>query len=213
MEDHYADPLPEAAAYGFQRALQIAPAAVTTAQVLLQMKTQRLREQTERQRQAAETLHAQERAEHHAARLQWLPANNPAWLRSADLLQVSRAWGAAMPYAAHDPGAERARLKCEERLRQLHPYGMNRYDRLRADGLNPADAMRQAAPFFAREPHPRTGHSAPTRKELPAAVKLAQQGFPHSINDTVRANRSGTTTATAVRASTQGQRPAPNRKQ
>ncbi|WP_055483874.1 hypothetical protein [Sphaerimonospora mesophila] len=213
MEDHYADPLPEAAAYGFQRALQIAPAAVTTAQVLLQMKTQRLREQAERQRQAAETLHAQERAEHHAARLQWLPANNPAWLRSADLLQVSRAWGAAMPYAAHDPGAERARLKCEERLRQLHAYGMNRYDRLRADGLNPADAMRQAAPFFAREPHPRTGHPAPTRKELPAAVKLAQQDFPHSINDTVRANRSGTTTATAVRASTQGQRPAPNRKQ
>jgi hypothetical protein len=42
--------------------------------------------------------------------------------------------------------------KCEERLRDLHPYGMARYDRLRADGLGPAEAMQQAAPFFARPP-------------------------------------------------------------
>jgi hypothetical protein len=211
MNEQHADPLREAAAHGIQRAVQLAPAAVTTAQVLLQLKAQRVREQAERERQAAGQLRAHQRAAHRAARLRWLPAADSSWLRNADLLQVSRAWGAAVPYAMNDPAAEHARLKCEGRLRELHPYGMNRYDQLRAGGLAPAEAMKEAAPFFAREPRPRTGHPAPVRKELPAAVELAQQDFPHSIFAVVVQASRSSTAATAASATKPARRSAANR--
>ena len=60
-----------------------------------------------------------------------------------------------MPYADrgvpwYEPAAATAMRKCEDRLRHLHPYAMARYDRLRADGTGPAEAMREAAPLFAR---------------------------------------------------------------
>ena len=45
--------------------------------------------------------------------------------------------------------------KSEERLRDLHPYAMARYDRLRADGMGPAEAMRETAPLFALSPRAR----------------------------------------------------------
>jgi hypothetical protein len=51
--------------------------------------------------------------------------------------------------------------KCEERLRDLHPYAMARYDRLRADGLGPAQAMQEAAPLFARPPRAHDPPSTP----------------------------------------------------
>ncbi|GII56051.1 hypothetical protein Pth03_44400 [Planotetraspora thailandica] len=209
MNDHYADPLREAVALGRQRALQLAPVAVTTTQVLLQLKAQRVRAQAERERQAADALRARQRAEHRAARLQWLPANDPAWLRKADLLQVSRAWGAAAPYAASDPAAERAQLKCEERLRELHPYAMNRYDRLRAEGHAPEAAMREVAPMFAREPRPRTGYPAAVRRQLSPAVQLAHQDFPHTIDKVVKACAG--TTAVAVPGPKRTGTPARNR--
>ena len=62
-----------------------------------------------------------------------------------------------MPYADrnvpwYEPAAATAMRKTEDRLRDLHPYAMARYDRLRADGMSPADAMREAAPLFARAP-------------------------------------------------------------
>ena len=77
--------------------------------------------------------------------------------------QTARAWGAATPYADravpwYEPAAATAMRKCEERLRDLHPHAMARYDRLRADGMGPADAMREAAPLFTRPPRV---HDAP----------------------------------------------------
>jgi hypothetical protein len=48
--------------------------------------------------------------------------------------------------------------KCEERLREHHPYAMAYYDRLRSQGVRPGEAMAQAAPLFARPPH---AHDAP----------------------------------------------------
>ncbi len=198
MNDHYADPLREAATHGMQKAVQVAPTAAAAVQVWLHMKAQRVREQAERERQAADALRAKQRAAHRAARLQWLPANDPAWLRTADLLQVSRAWGAALPYATSDPGAERALLRCESRLRELHPYAMNRYDRLRVEGHAPEAAMREVTPLFAREPRPRTGYPAPVRPQLPPVVRLAQEDFPHTIDKVVAACGSTRTNAGAT---------------
>jgi hypothetical protein len=68
-----------------------------------------------------------------------------------------------MPYADrsvpwYEPAAATAMRKSEERLHDLHPYAMARYDQLRADGMSPADAMNEAAPLFARPPR---AHDAP----------------------------------------------------
>ncbi|MCT9934949.1 hypothetical protein N5079_32555 [Planotetraspora sp. A-T 1434] len=208
MNDHYADPLREAVAHGMQKAVQLTPTVAAAAQIWLHIKAQRAREQAEMERQATEALRSRQQAAHHVARLQWLPANDPAWLRNADLVQVCRAWGAAMPYAASDSTAERARLKCEERLRELHPYAMNRYDRLLAEGHTPAAAMQEAAPLFAREPRPRTGYPAPARRQLPQAVKLAQEDFPHTVDTVVGAR--GNTTAAAATTARPAQTPARN---
>jgi len=48
-------------------------------------------------------------------------------------------------------------------LLTLHPYAMTRYDRLRADGMSPLDAMREAAALFSLSPTTRPGDPAPTR--------------------------------------------------
>src|SRR5260370_12252639 len=47
---------------------------------------------------------------------------------------------------------------------------MARYDRLRADGMNLIDAMREAVPLFAREPSVRTGEPGVERSALDASV-------------------------------------------
>ena len=71
-----------------------------------------------------------------------------------------------MPYADravpwYEPAAATAMRKCEERLRDLHPHAMARYDRLRADGMGPAEAMREAAPLFTRPPRVHDAHLHP----------------------------------------------------
>jgi hypothetical protein len=71
-----------------------------------------------------------------------------------------------MPYSDRDvpwyePAAATAMRKCEERLRNLHPYAMARYDRLRAEGLGPAEAMQEAAPLFARPPRAHDASATP----------------------------------------------------
>jgi hypothetical protein len=110
--------------------------------------------QDERDKRARQ---AQERADRAAARARWAPANDPAWLREAGLADTASAWCAAVPFAeAADPrfeqSADAAVKNCEARLRTLHPHAMARYDRLRDDGLGRVEAMREAAPLFARPP-------------------------------------------------------------
>jgi hypothetical protein len=165
------DPLGEAMQHGIQRAVQIASAIVTGAQVYVYHKKTQARTVAKRNDQARRALNAQARAEQQAHRAQWAPALDPAWLREADLLQAARAWSAAMPYADravpwYEPAAATAMRKCEERLRELHPYAMAYYDRLRADGLAPAEAMQQAAPLFARPSRAHDGSSTSPRHAL-----------------------------------------------
>src|SRR6266566_215079 len=157
MPDQHPDPFGDALQQGVQRAIQLASGAVTAAQVYLFHRNTQARAVDERDDRARRALQAQVRAEQQAGRAGWAPALDPAWLREATLLQVAGAWSAAVPYSDravpwYEPAAATAMRKCEERLRDLHPYGMARYDRLRADGLGPAEAMQQAAPFFARPP-------------------------------------------------------------
>jgi hypothetical protein len=111
-------------------------------------------------------LGAQIDADRGAARAEWALALNDGWLQNADLANVARAWGSAIPQA--DPlspwcelAAGTAMRRCEERLRVLHPYAMRHYDRLRGEGKAPSDAMHEAAPFFGYAPHTRDAPHVP----------------------------------------------------
>src|SRR6266487_4381805 len=57
-------------------------------------------------------------------------------------------------------------LRQQARLRDLHPYAMARYDRLRGDGVSPLDAMRETAPLFSRSPDVRVGDPPTARPAL-----------------------------------------------
>jgi hypothetical protein len=177
IPEQHPDPFEDVLRQGVQRAIQLASAAVTAAQVFLFHRNTQARAVDERDDRARRALHAQMRAEQQAGRAGWAPALDPAWLREATLLQVARAWSAAMPYSDravpwYEPAAATAMRKCEERLRDLHPYAMGRYDRLRADGLEPAEAMQEAAPLFARAPRARDSSSTP-RLMLTAGDELS----------------------------------------
>jgi hypothetical protein len=154
------DPFREAINHGLARAMQVASFAGTAAQVFVYHQKTQARAAAEQDERARRALLAQTRAEREAGRSGWSPALDPRWLRDASLHDTARAWGAALPYADrnvpwYEPAAATAVRKTEERLRHLHPFAMARYDRLRADGLAPAEAMQQTAPLFALRPRAR----------------------------------------------------------
>jgi hypothetical protein len=160
------DPVREALNHGMQRAVQVGSAVMTGARVYAHHRRAQARVVAERDERARRSLQAQIRADREAARSGWAPALDRQWLRQADLPATARAWGAAMPYANrnvpwYEPSAATAMRAAEERLRDLHPYAMARYQRLRDDGLGPTEAMRQAAPLFARHPHARDAPFTP----------------------------------------------------
>jgi hypothetical protein len=169
------DPFQDAMGAGLQRAVQVASCAVTAAQVYLYQHRTQAMAAAERDERARRALTAQSRADREAARASWAPALDADWLRRADLFQAARAWGAAMPYADrsmpwYEPAAATAMRKCEDRLRDLHPHAMARYDRLRGDGMGAAEAMRQTAPLFAHAPR------AYDRPYVPRAALVAGDG-------------------------------------
>jgi hypothetical protein len=182
------DPFQDAMSHGLHRAIQVASCAVTAAQVYVHQKRAQAMVVAERDHRTRRALGAQARADRDAARAGWAPVLDPGWLRQADLFQVTRAWGAAMPYADraapwYEPAAATAMRKCEERLRVLHPHAMARYDRLRSDGMGPADAMREAAPLFADSPRahdtpyaPRQALATAARPESDVTGRVVQPG-------------------------------------
>lgn len=165
----YVDPFEEALSHGSQRVAQFSSLAAALSQVFIQRRA--LHDALASGRhddRTARALRQQQQALREQARLTWAPAHDPQWLAQADLLQTGRAWAGAASFADTDPAASSALRKCEDRLRQLHPYAMARYDRLKTDGMSPLDAMRETAPLFARSPHVRTGEPAAPRAALAA---------------------------------------------
>jgi hypothetical protein len=93
-------------------------------------------------------------------------------LTDASLGEVARVWGSALPYENADPRAAVTLDACEMRLRELHPYAMGIYDRLRKnEGLSRTGAMRTAAAEFLKHPRPR-----PAPKDAPQPTPAASHG-------------------------------------
>ena len=156
----HASPFGEAYGSASQQAAQLVSMAVAAHEIITRRKARRAAMKAARDEQQRQALREQEGAAREAARARWAPALDPRWLAQADLLTAGRAWGAAAPYA-DNPEAASALRRAEERLRVLHPYAMDHYDRLRYEGASPLEAMREAVPLFALEPHARPGQPAP----------------------------------------------------
>lgn len=157
------DPFADAASHGIQRVVQIASSAATAAQVLVYLKRDRARTRAQMDERDSRAQAAQMRAERAAARAHLAAIGNPSSLPNADLGQAAQVWGLSMPYADpatpwYDPSGAAVMRRAEQRLRVLHPTAMARYDRLRSEGAEPAEAMRQAAPMFG---YPPRAHNPP----------------------------------------------------
>jgi hypothetical protein len=156
--DEHLDVVDEAIRSAARDAVAIASilTAVIREGLQFRARVERLRE--EKNEQARLQQQAQLDAERAAARVRWAPGNDASWLREAGLLDVAGAWAAAVPFAdsnseLFEESAQSAVLNCENRMRDIHPYAMSRYDRLRVDGMGPTEAMYEALPLFTRPAH------------------------------------------------------------
>ena len=206
------DPFQDAMNHGLHRAVQVASCAVTAAQAYIYQKRAQARVVAERDERARRALGAQARADRDAARARWASVLDPGWLRQADLFQVARSWGAAMPYADrtvpwYEPSAATAMRKCEERLRVLHPHAMARYDRLRGEGMGPAEAMRDAAPLFAAHPRAYDAPYTPRPVLDTAADVTATAGADGRTTKLAGAWEAAATADTAVGLASRASRP------
>ncbi len=185
--------------------------AAMAAEAVAQVAAARARERAVTDERAAAALRAGRRTAYASARLDWAPILDPRLRGRATLDEAGAAWARAQPWRP-DPEAERAAQLAEERLRELRPDVMDRYDRLRADGASPVDAMRRVAPSFDAPPA-RPGQPAPDRAQLadhahpgtdgPAGDRtpavIAADGYPAPLD---------TASAGAARAAAAGQPPA-----
>jgi hypothetical protein len=173
LSAYHADPLGEAFSRSSQKAAQFISMVGAAYEIAARRRAIRAARDAARTEQQLRTVQEQERAARAEARARWGPAFDARWQAQADLLQAGRVWGTAAPYADTDPEAASALRRAEGRLRVLHPYAMARYDRLRTEGADPLEAMREAVHLFAREPHARPGQPAAARPGIEAGVPSA----------------------------------------
>lgn len=165
----YPDLFEEAAQAAARQVVEYASIAGALARAFARRRAISQLERETRDKQAQAALKAQQEAERAATRARWAPANDRDWIGDANLVDTATTWCTAIPYAdetseSYDSSALSAVRNCEERLRELHPHAMARYDRLRLDEMEPVEAMRQAAPLFLRRPdvreHPGAARAA-----------------------------------------------------
>lgn len=162
MAEHAEDPTGQASA----KVVQYVSLVTMAAEAIAQVRQQRAAAAAVVDGRVAAGLRAQQTSAHTAARLQWQPVLDPRRARDLSLADTGLAWAAAQAWRPTDPEAELATDRAQDRLRQLRPDVMRRFDRLTDDGIDPVEAMRRVAPFLDRPPareHPTT-----TRPALPA---------------------------------------------
>ena len=137
------------------------------AEAIAQVAALRARERAAADERAARALRAEHHAAYGQARLGWAQVLDPRLREQAGVVDAGTVWARAQAWRP-DPEAERATELAEQRLRELRPEVMQRYDRLRAEGSEAVEAMRRVAPLFDQPPA-RTGQAAPARSALAEA--------------------------------------------
>jgi hypothetical protein len=158
MTEHAEDPVGHASS----KIVQYVSLATLAAETLAQVRQQRAAALAATDTRVAAALRAQHSSARTAARLQWQPVLDPQRPQSGppvSLADAGVAWAAAQAWRESDPEAQLASDRALQKMRELRPDVMGRYDRLTGDGLDPIEAMRRVAPFFDRPPA-REGHQA-----------------------------------------------------
>jgi hypothetical protein len=159
MPDHTDDPV---AAAGGKVASYLSLATVA-AEAIAQLAAARARERAVTDERTAAALRARRQAAYSQARLGWAPILDPKLRERTGVLDAGLVWAKAQAWRP-DLAAERASDLAEDRLRDLRPDVMERYDR-RAEGTDPVEAMRRVAPGFDAPPM-WTGQPGPDRAAL-----------------------------------------------
>ena len=163
MSEHGEDPVGHASS----KIVQYVSLATMAAEAIAQVRQQRAAAAAAADERTAGGVRAPQTAAHAAARLQWQPVLDPRRRNGLGLADTGLAWAASQAWREVDPEAQLASDRALDRLRQLRPDVMDRFDRLTADSLDPVEAMRRVAPFFDR-PQARQGKSV-TRAAVSAA--------------------------------------------
>lgn len=169
-EQQHEDPVAHASA----KLTTYVSVAAMAAEAIAQVAAARARERAERDERTASGLRAERQAAYGQARLGWAPILDPTLRERTGVVDAGLVWARAQPWRP-DPEAERATDLAEQRLRELRPDVMQRYDRLRTEGAPPVDAMRRVAPYFDAPPA-RTGEPGPDRAALAEADTARRAG-------------------------------------
>lgn len=143
-EQHHGNLLGGAIGETTQTAAQLATIAATAAQTMARVRARRLTVDHAHDQADADAERAVLRTEHAAARLAWAPGLERPFA-AASAPEAAAVWVAAQPWRDHDRSAQEAAQRAEERLAVLYPQLMVRYEQRLADGLEPVEAMADAA--------------------------------------------------------------------
>ena len=168
MTEHAEDPV----GYASSKIVQYVSLATMAAEALAQRAQQRAAAAAATDNKATAALRARQTAARNAARLQWQPVLDPRRGTGASLSDAGLAWAASQAWRDLDPEAAIASDRALERMRELRPDVMARFDRLTTGGLDQVEAMRRVAPFLDR-PAARE-HGGAVRQELAVAQDVAQ---------------------------------------
>ena len=180
MDEHAEDPVGQAG----QKVVQYASLATMAAEAIAQVRQQRAAAAAAGDAQTAAAVRAQRTAALTAAQAQWQPLLDNRLRGRTSLGDAGLAWATAQGWREVEPQAALASDSAEQRLRELRPDVMERFDRLTGDGLDPVEAMRRVAPFFDR-PAARPGEHSPRSAvpAMPAADAVPESGRDESDLD------------------------------
>lgn len=164
MTEHAEDPVGHASA----KIVQYVSVATIAAEALKQRGEQRTAAVAAAEQKAAAALRAENTSARNAARLQWQPVLDARRGSATSLTEVGLAWAASQDWRTVDPEAALASDRALERMRELRPDVMARFDRLIEDGLAEVEAMQRVAPFFDRPAAREHGGAGAVRQDLTA---------------------------------------------
>lgn len=131
------------------------------------------------------------------AREEFAPMLTKTQGRDASSEQALTAWQAALPLREHLPDADLAASRAEDRLRELHPEAMARFDALRSEH-SPAEAARMAAQLVADPPAQGEAPQAQGQAAGQAAGALASPSAAGSASDANSPTKAGAAAGTDV---------------
>ena len=146
MTEHAEDPVGHASS----KIVQYVSLATMAAEALAQRAQQRAAVAASTDQRATAALRAQQTGARNAARLQWQPVLDPRRGADLPLADAGLAWAASQAWRDVDPEAALASDRALDRMRELRPDVMVRFDRLTGDGVDQVEAMRRVAPFLDR---------------------------------------------------------------